>query len=454
MLGALAAATRVLGGPGGDVVVLTDGEVFQTGPIIEHMAASQSRVHVLGIGTASQHRFMAQLARRTHGVCEMVPPSGDVGLAGLKLFNQVKEPVLHDPKVTVDGTDITNLGTVWDGLPLLVTDPKGDGSLPGSILVDGLVVPGTSFVQVKVPDGLTALLWAGRRIEDMCSKMDMVAPGTPKHDQITKAMEEVSLNYGLASRVMSLVAVVERLGDAAGTTPEQKIVAVGLPEGMGNLFGDVEVKTSGGLLRSRRIRIAATSRATKGLSFAPDDSAQSVYYSTTPTTTTLSMSDDSRGVSVNCLNTDSYRGGGARGMSLIGDFDSEAIPVAAAPACGPATQFDPDAWSFTGNLLVDLAGLKSDGGVPGAVLEDRVLHTMTLALIVSLAAKQFPGVYDMHLDKMVVFIEANGGGLHNKVAVHKVVKAIKDRTCKLDQKTLESYFYKVQKDVIGFYQAL
>lgn len=439
MLTALATATRVLGGPGGDVVVLTDGEVFQTGPIIEHMAASQSRVHVLGIGTASQHRFMAQLARRTHGVCEMVPPSGDVGLAGLKLFNQVKEPVLHDPKVTVDGTDISNLGTVWDGLPLLVTDPKGDGSLPGSILVDGQVLPGSGFTTVKVPDGLTALLWAGRRIEDMCSKMDMVAPGTPKHDQITKAMEEVSVSYGLASRVMSLVAVVERLGDTAGTTPEQKVVAVGLPEGMVNLFGEVEQKTSGGLfkggskgfggslLRSRSLVIPDSAQA-------PDSTM--CYYSAS-------------------LNTEMFRGGGARGMSLIGDFDYEAAPVAAAaPACGSATQFNPEEWSFTGNLLVDLAGLKADGGVPGAALEDRVLHTMTFALIVSLEAKQFPGVYDMHLDKMVAFIEAHGAELHNRVAVHKVLKALKDRTCTLARTTLEGYFYKVQKDVIGFYQAL
>jgi len=125
MLGALAAATRVLGGPGGDIFLLTDGEVSQTGPIVEHMAASQSRVHVLGIGTASQHRFMAQLARRTGGVSDMISPMGDVGMAGLKLFNQVQEPVLTEVSVALNGIHIPHLGTVWEGTPSAGDRPQG-----------------------------------------------------------------------------------------------------------------------------------------------------------------------------------------------------------------------------------------------------------------------------------------------------------------------------------------
>lgn len=446
MLGALAAATRVLGGPGGDVFVLTDGEVFQTGPIVEHMAASKSRVHVLGIGTASQHRFMAQLSRRTGGVCEMVSPRDDVGMAGLKLFNQVKEPVLTDVAVKVDGKEVSNLGTVWEGLPLLVTDPSGDGSLPGTILVKD-TIPITGFVQVKVPDGLTALLWAGRQIEDLSSKMDMVSEGTPKRDQIEKRMTDLSVGYGLASRVMSLVAVVERVGDQAGVTPEQKMVSIGTPEGMEDPFstyykGSATPALLGGGGITRRRAISNSGRMTKSaptrsLGFGPD------YESVV----TL-CAEPTRGMPVSAYYAnqvnESYSGGdgGYKGIVL-----SDAAPIGVAAPAGMAPTYDPDDWTFTGNLLADLAVLKSDGGVPGHSIEDRVLHTIILALLVSLEAKQFPGVYDQHIDRMVAFIKANGDTVNEKVALHKALKAITSRTCSLDRKTLESYFYKVQKDV-------
>lgn len=234
MLKALAAATRVLGGPGGDIFLITDGEVWQTGPIVEHMAASGSRVHVLGIGTASQHRFMAQLSRRTGGVQDVVSPMEDVGMTGLSLFNKVREPRLIEATAKVDGVDLARkLGTVWDGVPVLINDPKGDGSLPGTILIDGKGAKAKAvkkFAKVPVPDGLIALLWAGRRIEDLSSKLDMAQAG-PMKDTIEQKMEDISVAYSLASRVMSLVAVVERLGDQAGVTPEQKVVATGMPEG-------------------------------------------------------------------------------------------------------------------------------------------------------------------------------------------------------------------------------
>ena len=468
MLGALAAATRVLGGPGGDVFILTDGEVAQTGPIVEHMAASQSRVHVLGIGTAAQHRFMAQLARRTNGVCEMVAPSGAVDMAGLKLFNQVKEPVLANPKVTVDGMDIADTGTVWEGLPLMVTDPKGEGSLPGSLLVDGQIVPSTSFVQVKVLDGLTALLWAGRKLEDLSTKMDMVPVGTPKRDILETEMTTLSTAYSLASRVMSLVAVVERVGDQAGVTPEQKVVAVGLPEGMSqDFFGQglsrgIPIATSasayysapgsftgtlgGGLLRSRSS--SGAGRLTKSASVVSTVDSMELFRERSDVYVSATNAVGEHGArSLSFCDAD-YNKGGV-------DMDSISVSLTAPVACaGPAAAagpqvIDPDAWSFTGNLLIDLASLKSDGGLPGYGIQDRVMQTILLALIVAVESQQFPGVYDQHIERMKAFIKANAVVLNDAISVHKAVAAIaRPSECKLDRNTLVASFNKPLCDVL------
>ncbi len=91
-------------------------------------------------------------------------------------------------------------------------------------------------------------------------------------------------------------------------------------------------------------------------------------------------------------------------------------------------------------MLTDLADLKADGGLPGHTVEERVQNTLLLALIVANAAQQTPGVYDRHLDRMAVFLEANKDALGDKIAMHKALKAIQKRVCPMDQKVVELMF--------------
>ncbi len=57
------AAAELLAGPG-DVLVLTDGQVFGTEEILAAARPLGIRLHCLGIGSASQDRFLALLAER------------------------------------------------------------------------------------------------------------------------------------------------------------------------------------------------------------------------------------------------------------------------------------------------------------------------------------------------------------------------------------------------------
>jgi len=477
MLGALSAATQVLGGPGGDIFLLTDGEVWQTGPIVEHMSASGSRVHVLGIGTASQHRFMAQLARRTGGVTDMVSPSEDVATSGLKLFNKVREPVLTDAEVQVDGTKVKAAKTVWGGLPLLVTDSKGDGALPGTILVggDGLKDHAVSkFVQLSVPDGLVALLWAGRRIEDLSSKMDMTSAGTPTHDRIVTRMEGLSVAYSLASRVMSLVAVVERTGDQAGVTPEQTVVAVGTPEGQ-NPAGVFPVTVSHDTILNAQPAAAhaflgATARgaqprrsmsAFSGSGFAKGLAGGGQLYSmglgspmqsfdggntrglggpsvAPETTTSCSVNQEPTTGGEPNLISDSLSSDPGSGAAFDG-IDH----IAPVPACGPATAAaeEDGTFKYTGNLLVDLSGLMADGGVRGDSLDERVFDTAVLLLLTTVQAAKFPGVFDQHIDKMVAFLTTHKKAVNGQsTVIHKAVRAAERKAVKASEATLEGLY--------------
>ena len=59
LLGGLTAAMGVFGEAGGDIFLLTDGQVFAGSEVIAGMRDRGFRVHCLGIGSASQDRFFA-----------------------------------------------------------------------------------------------------------------------------------------------------------------------------------------------------------------------------------------------------------------------------------------------------------------------------------------------------------------------------------------------------------
>ncbi len=498
MLTALSAATQVLGGPGGDIFLITDGEVYGTGAIVEQMSASGSRVHVLGIGTAAQHRFMAQLARRTGGVADMVSPSENVAATGLKLFGKVREPVLTDTTAKVDGVDVKNVGTVWGGLPVLINDPRGDGSLPGTILIDGNGLKKAKavkkFAKVELPDGLVSLLWAGRRIEDLSSKLDMAGQG-PMKDRIEQKMEDVSVGYSLASRVMSLVAVVERIGDQAGVTPDQTVVPVGVPEGSGTVFPAAVAHASilgqagvgmgnTGMLRSMTLSSPLRSRrdysSTGRKGFAPQirrraghiipESSRggqpiSVNYSMSidsnlgPATKGGSFGDFDDGVrsaappTMDFMDLERERGPVLKDNqdAFDGIFDSyQKGPIPVAAVCGAATSSEPydDGTFYPHNdLLVSLSELLADGGVRGNTLEERVLHTLLLLFLVSLESQKQPGVFDAHIVRLVEFLTANKRSVSGRASlVHKGIKLGVSGEARLREQSIVSLFRKPTSD--------
>jgi Ca-activated chloride channel family protein len=58
----------------GDLVIITDGQVFGKESVLDRVRTKGVRVHCLGIGSASQDRFLAQLASQTGGVSRFLTP--------------------------------------------------------------------------------------------------------------------------------------------------------------------------------------------------------------------------------------------------------------------------------------------------------------------------------------------------------------------------------------------
>jgi hypothetical protein len=79
--------------------------------------------------------------------------------------------------------------------------------------------------------------------------------GRRRQRRVEAMLTKLSEEYGLASRAMSLVAVMERRGDTAGVLPETQIVPVGMPEDVefGSYFGRLASPAMGAALADRSV---------------------------------------------------------------------------------------------------------------------------------------------------------------------------------------------------------
>ena len=451
--GGLSAAIDVLDAPGYDIFLITDGEVGETGPIIEQMSASGTRVHVLGVGEAAQDRFLSALSRRSDGVNRTVNTQEDVAEAALDLFNAVRTPRQKNLTVEIEtagcgGDQFHTVETVWNGRAIILTDNGTQGlNLP---IRAKLKLPGgdvdVDLTQAVRPlaNGVIALAWAGQQVEDLEAAIDMCKDG-PGRKSTEMALTKVSTDYGLASRVMSLVAVHQRVGDQAGVDPKQTVVAVGMPRdrqanqsqavyAVNSVFGS---SAAASLISSSYSM--NTTRANNVLSYSPPSTGgleafggASCYVSSTSTggeddgTTMRMISDeeltkgghwDARGGSKGVLRSASasanpmkgLRGAGGQSVRtrrMLGGSSPINTPIQATSsevlmnAYRAYQTTQPNA----GDIITNLALIEADGGLPGTDLDSRVTKTalFCLALLANNTSR-----YKAHLRRMSAFLEAN-----------------------------------------------
>jgi Ca-activated chloride channel family protein len=227
------AAARILNGSG-DLLILTDGQVAGTERILEQARAAKVRLFSLGIGSASQDRFLSLLARETGGISRFVTARERVDLAAVDLFASMGRPVATQLKAT-GNIQPEAPQQVFAGTPLLLFGEMEDNS-DNSLAVswDG------GRLSVAVPKGdaatgeIVRLLQGSRLITDWEIRYpsdEAVAPlEKRKQSRVAARLHDLSTAYGLASREMSLVAVVKRSGDRPGELPETRVVPVGMPQ--------------------------------------------------------------------------------------------------------------------------------------------------------------------------------------------------------------------------------
>lgn len=246
LLNGLHAAAKLLDPEGGDLLVLTNGQVAGTENILAALPPINVRLHSLDIGSASQDRFLSQLTRESGGQCRFLTPRERVDLAVLELFTGLASPLARNFRLKVNGSpdaeSVRLVGTpppcLFAGSPLVI---QGETDVPARVTLalewDAAGGPHCLEVPLDLQPHADAdvvrQLQGARLITDLESRMDTVSsppPEDPERRQVWQTLTALSKHDGLASRAQSLFAVVRRPSDQAGEPPRTVVVPVSMPE--------------------------------------------------------------------------------------------------------------------------------------------------------------------------------------------------------------------------------
>jgi Ca-activated chloride channel homolog len=412
------AAAKILGKGGGDIFLLTDGQVSETDEILAKARATGIRIHCLGIGAASQDRFLTLLARETGGVSRFVTSKERVDLSALELFASIGRPV-------ASGLQVNSLASAEEKLVIEPLPPKevfsgnpvvvwGEGPKPGNYALE-LKWTGEKAEESQECFSISAantgdtikLLGGARLITDLESRMAESEDQSPvtrrRDDRVTKRLESLSETFGLASRVMALVAVVERAGDRPGVLPTTKVVAVGMPQ-------DVSFDSYFQMAKCRRMTLMycrSGNMVDKALKMARG------FFNTAPSPASamesLEASDEMTSLSGllkeldSCLDQNRIPEACDLMQVYMGNApnDPEVLSRAQRLSAILHCQVDVD-W-----LLEVAARLRPDGGFPGDSLEERMVKTLiTLDLMTqSSGMASRSGPFRIHIEKLARFLE-------------------------------------------------
>ena len=225
------AAAKLLEGGGGDILIMTDGQVSGTEKILES-ARSRRRPAALPRHRQRQPGSLPDAARardrRRQPLRDAAGARGSLGGRSVRLHRTSRSPRGLKAGANVQPQPAS---LVFSGTPVLLF---GEGEGPVELTWDGgqLNLP-VSLQRSRV--GETVWLLQGSRLitdwESRYASADALAPlEKRKQSRVAMRLLELSRTYGLASREMSLVAVVKRAGDRPGELPETRVVPVGMAQ--------------------------------------------------------------------------------------------------------------------------------------------------------------------------------------------------------------------------------
>jgi Ca-activated chloride channel family protein len=237
-------STYALGRPhAADILLITDGEVWNVEQLVAEAASSGQRIFAVGIGSAPATSLLHTLASKSGGACEFIGVNDDIEGAILRMFKRMRQSQVKD------------LAVHWDAPVRWQLDP-------GAVAFSGETVhvfagfsgelPTAAVMEWSQPDSadkprLAVEVGAARMAGDTLARVAamMRLPGLGKLEQHGLAME-----YQLVTDSTNLLVILERgESDKPLHLPELRMVPQMAAAGWGGA-GSVVAGSGGGQSKS------------------------------------------------------------------------------------------------------------------------------------------------------------------------------------------------------------
>jgi Ca-activated chloride channel family protein len=215
-----------------DVLLITDGEIWEWEKVVAKAVKSKHRFFTVGVGSAVSEAFVRTLAERTAGACELVSPTENMAERIHRHFKRIGTACSGNNEITWQITPLRafpeNLPPVYDGDTInlfawFTEPPAGAVSLKVSLsdgttqLFDAAVLNSVQHAESAIISRMAAAL----RLREMTD---------------SRVGQELAITYQLVSRWTNYLAVVERgEGDKPEALPELHKVQQMLAAGYGGL---------------------------------------------------------------------------------------------------------------------------------------------------------------------------------------------------------------------------
>lgn len=200
---------------GTDVLLITDGEIWQADEMVAAACASGHRVFAIGVGSAPAEGVLRALAESTGGACEFATPGEALEAAAQRMLHRMRQPVF------------TNLRIDWGRTPVwssgLASNLFGGDT--------GIAFAGFSHSAPASAVRLLAEDAQGKTMELARSEADAPCPGDSlsriaaarrmKHATDTEA-RALALRYQLMSRQTNCI-LVHRRAEAGKATEQAEL---------------------------------------------------------------------------------------------------------------------------------------------------------------------------------------------------------------------------------------
>ena len=202
-----------------DVLLITDGEIWNAEGLVAEARAAQQRVFVVGIGSAPAEGVLKRLAEASGGACEFVAPNEDAEGAILRMFARLRAPRVDRAEIAWPATVAWTTplpGGLFGGETIhtfagFAAAPSGDVALKLIAGGDAKSLSASAALPATVVDDPTlARVAAARRIETASEAEQL----------------QLALDYGLLTSRTNLLVVHERAeSEKAKDLPELAKVA-------------------------------------------------------------------------------------------------------------------------------------------------------------------------------------------------------------------------------------